>query len=68
MKVPDWVSETMPYRGACGLCGGPDARHRVLDAIADAVRAGEDPETVAEDHAFPVSFVERVSREWDPGS
>ena len=40
-----------PYRGPCGLCGqSADARHRVADAIAGALIAGDDPGAVADDY------------------
>jgi hypothetical protein len=38
-----------PFRGPCGLCGGPDARHRVGDALAEQLGAGCVPEDVAVD-------------------
>jgi hypothetical protein len=28
-----------PFRGPCGICGGPDARHRMWDAIEGTARA-----------------------------
>ena len=39
-----------PFRGPCGLCGGPDARHRLYDAVAERVAAGEDEDQVARDY------------------
>jgi len=27
-----------PARGPCGICGGPDARHRLWDAIETSIR------------------------------
>ena len=27
-----------PYRGPCGICGGPDQRHRLWDAVEEAHR------------------------------
>jgi len=27
-----------PRRGPCGICGGPDARHRLWDAIETSIR------------------------------
>ena len=43
------LDEWFPRLGPCGLCGTPglDQRHRVIDAIAGQLGAGEDPEVVA---------------------
>lgn len=38
------------YRGPCGLCGHPDARHRQADAIVEGLLAGDDVEEVADDY------------------
>ena len=37
---------SMPYRGPCGCCGGPDARHRVCDVARGMWRAGDDLATI----------------------
>lgn len=37
-----------PYAGPCGVCGGPDKRHRLADAITENVRAGDPPDMVAD--------------------
>ena len=50
-----------PFHGPCGICGGPDARHRVVDAIASRLRAGESVESVAEDYGLSVEKVREVS-------
>jgi len=36
----------------CGLCGYPDSRHRVVDAITERLFAGDDPGAVADDYAL----------------
>jgi len=43
------LDEFFPHHGPCLLCGTPGlgARHRVIDAIAGQLAAGEDPEVVA---------------------
>jgi Holliday junction resolvase RusA-like endonuclease len=48
-----------PRRGPCLICGvpGEDARHRVVDAIADRVLAGDDEQSVADDHGVTVEAV-----------
>jgi hypothetical protein len=41
-----------PPRGPCLICGTPGlgARHRVIEAVADAVLAGDDPKDVEQDY------------------
>lgn len=46
-----------PFRGPCGFCGGPDARHRLWDAILDRHRAGDSVADLAQEFAFPVEAV-----------
>lgn len=43
-----------PRRGPCGICGVPghDQRHRVLDSLAGAITAGDDPEAALADHGI----------------
>ncbi len=50
-----WLS-----RGPCLVCAVPgvDARHRVMDAVVDAVRAGDDAESVAENYGVTTRAVE----------
>lgn len=38
-----------PYRCGCGLCGHPDGRHRIADAITGRLLAGEDVGPVGAD-------------------
>jgi len=54
-----------PHHGACLICGIPGlgARHRVLDAMAGMLAAGEDPEVVAEEFGRTPEAVEAV-RAW----
>ncbi len=66
IRVPEWVDAEMPYRGPCGICGASDARHRVLDAIADRIAASDHEEQVAEDYELSVWFVTKIGDEWDP--
>jgi hypothetical protein len=35
------------FRGPCGICGGPDARHRLWDSLIDCHRAGDSIESIA---------------------
>lgn len=50
-----------PHRGPCGLCGGPDARHRVADTIAECVAAGDSAEAMAEDFGITVNAVRAIA-------
>lgn len=60
---PKWLDKHLPPRGPCALCGGPDARHRVVDSIRDSVKAGDSIASVARDFELPVSFVRRLVKE-----
>ena len=59
------IDRWFPKRGQCQVCGVPgmDQRHRVIDAISDAVLAGEGEEDVASDYGVPVEAV-RAAAEW----
>ena len=50
-----------PFRGPCGLCGGPDARHRMFDVIHERVAAGEGEEDVAEDYGLSADTVRAIA-------
>ena len=62
MSYPKWVDAEMPTFGPCAFCGGPDSRHRVIDAIVERVKAGEAVESVAADYLKSVEFIERLAR------
>ena len=53
-----------PFRGPCGLCGGPDARHRVWDAMLERVAAGDDSADVAADYGVSEQAVAAVVSYW----
>jgi hypothetical protein len=61
-RIPKWVDEFVPPRGRCGICGGPDARHRLLDNIRGQVKAGEPMEDVATDFEVPLELVQRICK------
>jgi hypothetical protein len=46
-----------PYAGPCGICGGPDQRHRLADSIVENVGGGDSPEFVAEVYDVPLATV-----------
>ena len=61
-----------PKLGPCGLCGVPglNQRHRVIDAIAGMLEAGEDPDETAREYGMSREAVDAVmtwSRRW-PGA
>lgn len=51
-----------PWRGRCGLCGHPDARHRLADAIRGQYAAGELVPVIAEYFGVTVRAVVAVIR------
>lgn len=57
------LDEWFPLRNPCGVCGWLPQRHRVVDAIAGRLAAGEDLDEVADDHGLSVAAVEAVT-EW----
>lgn len=58
-QAADLLDRHLPLRGQCQLCGvpGEDQTHRVIDAIADRHRAGDDAASIAEDYGVPVEVV-----------
>ena len=64
-KWDPWVLDVLyPYAGPCAICGGPNKRHRLADAIVENVRAGDDPEAVADNYDVPLATVERLVEVW----
>ena len=63
--LPPEIDEAIPYSGPCGLCGGIEARHRVLDTVAERVRAGEPVTDVAWDYRLPGAVVTAIAEHWD---
>ena len=51
------IDDYFPPCGPCGICGGPDGRHRLFDAIRDRYRAGESAAAIAEDLDVPTRGV-----------
>lgn len=67
MTVPAWIDETVPANGPCLICGDTEtgARHRLLDSIAEHIRAGDPASSVAHDYGYPVEFCQRLADEWE---
>ena len=42
-----------PFNGPCGICGGPDQRHRLADSLIEAHRAGDSAEFLADIYGLP---------------
>lgn len=47
-----------PPAGPCAFCGLPDRRYRLLEAVAENVRAGDEIATVAADYEVGVAAIE----------
>ena len=58
--VADLIGE---HRGPCAFCGDDDARHRVLDAIQERVKAGEPAADVADDYGLSLTHTLRIVEE-----
>ena len=60
----DPIDQWFPRRGPCQVCGTPgaDQRHRRIEAVADAVAAGESEEDVAAYMEVPVEAVRECVR------
>lgn len=41
------LDHIFPPRGPCGICGGPDARHRLWDVAEGQARTSDGPEGAA---------------------
>lgn len=55
----DQLAEHFPQDGPCGFCGDTilGQRHRVIDAIAGQIRAGEAPDVVADDFGVDLTGI-----------
>ncbi len=51
------LDATFPSQGLCAFCGLADARHRIIDRIADRHRAGESVRELAFDYDLPESSI-----------
>ena len=64
--TPELLDLVGPFRGECGICGGPDARHRVADAVVEMVGAGDLPEMVAADYGLSLEAVVELCAHYQP--
>jgi hypothetical protein len=51
-----------PYNGPCWFCGGPDQRHRLADALVEAVGGGDSPAFLVEIYDYPEITVPVIER------
>jgi len=66
INLPPDIEAVMPYGSSCGICGGPDARHRVLDAIVGRYSAGDtDEQELADDFGVTVEQVGQILEHWN---
>jgi hypothetical protein len=59
-----WVAtwdRLYPHAGPCGVCGWPDKRHRIADAITAMYLAEDDPDLIAEDFGTTADVVVEVA-------
>jgi len=54
-----------PFRGPCGMCGCPDARHRMWDALDGQARSPDGIRGTARWMGVPVAYVRDVVRAYD---
>jgi hypothetical protein len=47
-----------PFAGPCAFCGAPDRRHRLLEAVAENVRAGDAADFVADEYCVTQEAVQ----------
>lgn len=55
-----------PFIGPCLVCGGPDKRHRLFDAILENLAASDSVELVARLYDLTTEEVELITVAWDP--
>ena len=60
---PAAMDARWPYRGECGICGGPDARHRLWDAVDTSGRM-DGVKRAASDYGMSVADVRLVMDEF----
>ena len=67
MQTPDVVQAVMPFVGMCALCGAPDARHRMYDAIVGRYDAGESIVDLSADYHLDEEVVFWIAMWWQDG-
>ena len=63
--LPSPVEEAIPFTGACGMCGGPDSRHRTLDTIKERFDAGELVTDLVYDYGLSSDVILYIVRHYD---
>jgi hypothetical protein len=53
----------MSHPSKCALCGHPDYRHRITDAIEERLETGEDEAVVLADYGWTRTEYEQVKAE-----
>jgi hypothetical protein len=53
----------VPPRGPCGFCGGPDARHRLFDAIREQANAGDSRQMIIDNYELSPETVDLILRD-----
>ena len=51
-----------PFRGLCGYCGHPDARHSLWRGMIERLDAGDGLAAVASDYCVPLAVVRRLMK------
>lgn len=62
LKPTPELDRLFPPRGLCGLCGGPDARHRLWDVLLGRLAAGENAAQVSDDFEVEVRKIRALER------
>ena len=68
MSLRDHLAELdriWPACGPCGICGGPDKRHRLWDALEGQARSTDGPEGTAKWMDVPLAHVLTVMAAYD---
>jgi hypothetical protein len=66
LNPPQELEALFPYRGACLLCGGDDARHRITDEIESRLSAGDSVEDIALDLDVDVAIARWIDNKKPP--
>ena len=63
-RYPKWKRDIFDldhqYAGPCGMCGASDKRHRMYDAIAGRLKAGDSPSSIVNDMGLSPLYVAAI--------